>query len=164
MGKRIVIKGANFFANGINTDIQKEYQTINPSSKATTVFSNSTTFIGYSDIVANKNGYISSITSAFDSSYKVKVYVVDGTTNEVLSISNEITQTNKETDVRSQNIYVPKGARIGFGNGTDSVGGIMFTKVSGSRCFEGVGGIGTTVDINRFPTMELSVGFVIEFE
>lgn len=162
MGKRIVIKGANFFANGINTDIQEEYQTINPSSNATTVFVSDRVFIGHSDIVANKNGYISSITSAFDGSYKIRVCVVDGTTNKILSISNDITQTNKETDVRSQNIYVPKGSRIGFSNAKNSSGGILFTNALGVRCFEVLGEIGATAVLDKFPTMELSVGCVIE--
>lgn len=146
-------------------DVTYEYQTIQPSSDATSAFLNATAFLGHSEVTATRGGYINAILCAFDGAYSMRVCVVDGTTNEVLSVSEDITQTNQRTDVRSLNIYVPAGARIGFGNGSGTKGALKFTTASGTKHFEvTTGAVGATANLNKFPTMQLSLGCEIELE
>lgn len=170
MGKRLVIQGADFYNCSVDAPIQPdvphEYQTISPSSDVTTVLEDRSVFIGQSDVTAKRGGYINAILCAFDGAYSMRVCVVDGTTNRVVYVSKDITQTNKRTDVRNLNIYVPAGARIGFGNclGTAGVGAIKFTKTSGTKHFEVKGAVSAVININRFPTMQLSIGCEIELE
>lgn len=163
MGKRLVIQGADFHNYSV-PDVPHEYQTISPSSDATTVLTNTDVFIGQSDVTAKRGGYINAILCAFDGAYLVRVCVVDGTTNRVLSVSENITLTNQRTDVRNLNIYVPAGARIGFGNGLRTPGGIKFTKTSGTKHFEVTGSVGETAKLNAFQKLQLSIGCEIELE
>ena len=171
MGKRLIIQGVDFYNCSVDApnspdepDVTQKYQTISPSSDATSDFANLTTFLGQSEVTATRGGYINAILCAFDGAYSMRVCVVDGTTNRVLSVSENITQTNQRTDVRNLNIYVPAGARIGFGNGSGTSGAIKFTKTSGTKHFEVAGSVGATVELNKFPTMQLSIGCEIELE
>lgn len=145
-------------------NVTHEYQTISPSSDATSAFINATAFLGQSEVTTTRGGYINAILCAFDGAYSMRVCVVDGTTNEVLSVSEDITQTNQRTDVRSLNIYVPAGARIGFGNGSGTRGALKFTTASGTKHFEVTGTVGSVANLNKFPTMQLSLGCEIELE
>ena len=163
MGKRLVIQGADFHNCSV-PDVPHEYQTISPSSDATTILTNTDVFIGQSDVTAKRGGYINAILCAFDGAYIMRVCVVDGTTNRVLSVSENITQTNRRTDVRNLNIYVPAGARIGFGNGLRTTGGIRFTKASGTMHFDVTCSVGETARLNAFPTLQLSIGCEIDLE
>ena len=168
MGKRLVIQGVDFYNCSVDApilpDVPHEYQTISPSSGATIALAQPSIFIGQSEVTAKRGGYINAILCAFDGAYSMRVCVVDGTTNRVLSVSEDITQTNKRTDVRNLNIYVPAGARIGFGNGSGTIGAIKFTKTSGTKHFEVTGWVGAAVELNKFPTMQLSIGCEIELE
>ena len=176
MGKRLIIQGVDYTNSAIGgvtpeepdtpvvPDVTYEYQTIQPSSDATSAFVNATAFLGQVEVTATRGGYINAILCAFDGAYSMRVCVVDGTTNEVLSVSEDITQTNQRTDVRSLNIYVPAGARIGFGNGSGTKGALKFTSASGTKHFEVTGTVGTLATLNKFPTMELSLGCEIELE
>lgn len=170
MGKRLIIQGVDFYNCSVDApttpdepDVTQKYQTISPSSDATSDFVNLTTFLGQSEVTATRGGYINAILCAFDGAYKMRVCVVDGSTNEVLSVSEDITQTNQRTDVRSLNIYVPAGARIGFGNGSRARGALKFTATSGTKHFEVIGTVGKTANLEKFPTMQLSLGCEIEF-
>lgn len=163
MGKRLVIQGADFYNCSV-PDVYHEYQTISPSSDVTTKFSNKYVFIGQSEVTAQRGGYINAILCAFDGAYSMRVCVVDGTTNKVLSVSEDITQTNQRTDVRNLNIYVPAGARIGFGNGSGTIGAIKFKDTSGTKHFEVAGSVGSVADIDKFTKLQLSIGCEIELE
>lgn len=169
MGKKLIIKGADFSANALEPH---GVQVIAPSlsSGGSELRNQNNSFLGPQIMVAH-SGKITKILSSLNLTTICRICIADPVTNKVTYISQDITLQGTTTDISALNIQVPAGSFIGFGNkysgqslGPAGQNSIFFVADAGTPHFQAPSAsVGSSITQNYFATMKITVGCEIQY-
>lgn len=172
MGKRIVVLGADYSANGIaqSNPAEVAYFSIYPQEieNGVTFQSGLGTFIGPC-VPSLQEGQMTTILSSIDKKgVVVSVGVIDPISATIVAAYYNIELTGYETDVRNLNIIMPKGHYVGYTNiytGLDmyAPSAFDFTTDFGTNHFECNGrNVGDSVNLAKYATLGITLGYRME--